>query len=1618
MSTLAQATSPSVPAPVMQRYEADLLGNIQQALAGLQGFDIMALELVQNADDAGATAMRFDVREDGLHVWNSEHFSSCGLTETTCPHLATGNAEGITRPCNFHAISRMGSRSKINVGHQIGRFGIGFVSVYQVTDSPVIRSRDLQMRLDPLNSESPTHRIPEVDGTEFELAWASSQSATRNALNASPTPEDVCERVAAQIRDIMDRGLFFLRRLKRIELLVDGTLVHAVSIGRDGDVLKLTKEPDGSEESWLVLKTDAAVRAEELDLRSRFPMLVELNRSAAVTVAIPLDDRPCEGLLYAYLPTEQSSRLPMHVNADFFPHPNRRAIVLTGEQHDRYWNELLLEAAATAIAENFVMLSGQIGARRLWEIGSSALALKGEGAFAIFWNRFAAAAQGYDCSWSVEDEWCPIASSHLPPEPMPAEQQAEFAAIGLDILHPDLRPHWTALYTLGAKPLRLNATIDALAQAYGAADPAPPPPTPTLLGAIDSIVEAGIKTPGAESALARLRAVRFAPGQDGRLHSLAELRIPPAGATAEQVNAIVPEVVFAHAALAGRASLLPLIPRYGFAEFADHLAERIETEADAMDVIGASAHRVRAFYELLVATAGGDGDVDGRAIVDTPILRTRSGFTSPGRGLLPGGFDDPIGHLAVVDVAAMPAPMLALAQSALGVETLSFCDYVRKHLADILAAGPTQFQYRSLMREVAQHWRELAAGGALATLGQMRFVRNRAGGYSRAPDVYFFSAALEAALDPEPERWVDENWLPADDSRARLRDLLESELGLPRRATVDHLVDRIELLAGGEPDDESAKRLNRVTRHLVERLPSMSDAERSDLERLRDLEWLPASLDGQREEAWYAPNEVYRPFRAAGFASQACVPDLQVLRSTQVRGLTDFLDFLEMPDEPPTSVAVAHLRHCMANDIQPSDIAYQILSERVEGSAVSLEPLRGSAFIYVAAENRWLTADEVFWEAPPFRGRWHAASQNMHLRSPLYRHLGVSDRPEPRHYARMLVQLADEGDLDADDLVVQDRCLAAIAEAVESGALTQQALRDEVGSHPILANLHGEGILPEDAVWSDAEWLASPFGGALDDQLVSTPTCPRGSAARLFRALGVPRLSTVARLRLATDPDNRESKVVTERVAERADLLLWLAPTASGRERLLHALLDLEVRLTDTLHVQAELLTSDPPTRSAAAPVTAFYEADDNVLHMREAAGVPLDWSAAFRDLFAQLDTVPYDADVRPVIMAAVYVIGAASAAEAEQSLRTADYSPPPLHEGREGERGEAIDDLEALGENEGAEEPADIVDEEPDARDIPEDAVAADYADHDGEVHVEDDEEDPNDGEEDRRDDGDADRRGWTGGSGQSGAGGGGGYGRHGGGPTKSGSRTGSGLGSRTGSGAGSPGSGRTGTSRVGSGTDSQQEGQTRRSRLLAYVVSTKNPTQDSGGGNDRARAEAAKIDIAAIEAVLKYERNANRIPVEQSHSNPGFDIRSAHEDGAGTRLIEVKGLGSAWNERGIKLTGVQYEMAREHPEQFWIYVVENACDLQTQKVHAIANPFSKVAEYWFDHGWRGMAEETGGARQLNLVAGVKLRHRVWGLGTVLSVERRGAGDFVLIEFPIEGRKSIPFNSMLTFVE
>lgn len=680
--------------PVDQAYEADLLGNIQQALAGLQGFGVMALELIQNADDAGAGVLTFNVCDDALIVRNDGRFSTCGLGARRCSWEMDGDPDGSARPCNFHAISRMGSRSKVHASAQIGRFGIGFVSVYQITDAPIIRSAGIEMRLEPLGGGAPVTTIVDIGGTEFELPWASRPSPTRKALNASPAPDDVVTLMSTEISSVMARGLFFLRHLQRVELHRDGVLKQSVTIRRDGGLMTLEIAPDNKVERWKVLTCKADGLAEERNIFTDFPTLEQLKRSTIVDVAIPLHDDHEVGLLYAYLPTEQNSGMPLHINGDFFPHPNRRSIVLSGEQHERYWNELLLDAAAQAIGESFEELRDLLGGSRLWMLGNAASALREKKGFTEFWKVFSTAAKGTPSVWTVGEQWRRPVKCHLPPEQMTEPAQGALIELGIELLHPDLRPFWTILSSVGVTSLRLSIIVDAL---YALEEPPDrllgTPHLRSLWSAVDLMIAESRSRTDFAAVLARLKAATFILDIDEQPTSINDVWRLPSGIRAETIRRYIADCPLIHRDVNHYDAILAEIDVYHLDNFARDIAAAITDTESAIRLIGADDADVRRFYDLLVAF---DTDPEtsraGTILANVPMLRTHDGFVSPSRGQLPGGFTDPIGHFELVDVTLLSERMRQLACTVLDVKVLTLKDYVEDHLEDILTAGPTREQ--------------------------------------------------------------------------------------------------------------------------------------------------------------------------------------------------------------------------------------------------------------------------------------------------------------------------------------------------------------------------------------------------------------------------------------------------------------------------------------------------------------------------------------------------------------------------------------------------------------------------------------------------------------------------------------------------------------------------------------------------------------------------------------------------------------------------------------------------------------------------------------------------------------------------------------------------------------
>src|SRR6187402_2611372 len=115
----------------------------------------MARELIQNADDAGgegfprATKIIFDINVDALIVTNDAEFSDCGQQDL---HECPWKAERGHR-CDFHRFRTTAGSDKRNQAETTGAFGIGFISVYQITDAPEIVSNGRHWRIQPQQSE-------------------------------------------------------------------------------------------------------------------------------------------------------------------------------------------------------------------------------------------------------------------------------------------------------------------------------------------------------------------------------------------------------------------------------------------------------------------------------------------------------------------------------------------------------------------------------------------------------------------------------------------------------------------------------------------------------------------------------------------------------------------------------------------------------------------------------------------------------------------------------------------------------------------------------------------------------------------------------------------------------------------------------------------------------------------------------------------------------------------------------------------------------------------------------------------------------------------------------------------------------------------------------------------------------------------------------------------------------------------------------------------------------------------------------------------------------------------------------------------------------------------------
>lgn len=271
-------------------------------------------ELLQNAEDAGATEVTFELEP---HACYFEHNGGRHFNEV-----------------DIRAITGIHNSSKKNNPDRIGKFGVGFKSVFVYTETPIIYSRDYSFKILKLVMPQAVPQRPDLgEKTRFEFPFNNPKKNVKEAY----------EEVKSGLEQLSETTLLFLSKLQLIRWKIgnqEGAVLrheHSESHlevlkqldGRDvlsshwlrfaapvENVHQFTAPADGVEHQKVAVAFELASRGEQRSFDPARPIAEQLRVVPAV-----------KGKVAVFFPAEkETSGLRFHLHAPFIPELSRASI--------------------------------------------------------------------------------------------------------------------------------------------------------------------------------------------------------------------------------------------------------------------------------------------------------------------------------------------------------------------------------------------------------------------------------------------------------------------------------------------------------------------------------------------------------------------------------------------------------------------------------------------------------------------------------------------------------------------------------------------------------------------------------------------------------------------------------------------------------------------------------------------------------------------------------------------------------------------------------------------------------------------------------------------------------------------------------------------------------------------------------------------------------------------------------------------------------------------------------------------------------------------------------------------------------------------------------------------
>ncbi|OZG70877.1 hypothetical protein BTA51_23865 [Hahella sp. CCB-MM4] len=1545
-------------------YTANLLGNIRSHLAGLQGYDVMALELIQNADDAKAEEVVFDITDSGLLVRNSGHFTYCGDLDNPCGLLSDGNYK-----CDYHRITDVGSGGKLSRGENIGRFGIGFVSTYQVTDHPEIRSSGIKLVLHPERGQWFIEAFDEPEGTSFFLPWASNPSTeARLALGISHISPTHIKQLVTDFQAVLRNSLLFLRHVRKAELRQNGQLIMACDLDRsESSDLIVSFKPSGDVEHWHILHADAANAAQRL--YTTHPRLEAFHRSTKISIGLRIEPEPlAEGLLYAFLPTEQSIGLPLHINADFFPESDRKAVIFAGHQHEQAWNEMLIDTAAAELARDSEGLLQMLGSVQLWQILSQAYNIANRSTerppcFKRFWEHLITTAPSAHIAEARDGSLQQPSGVFLPRITLNEQQATALLEVGGKLVTEELRPFQTAMNQLGAPILTLERLVALLESAMaklvaGSTEIDQERLEPFYRSLWSIINELLPETETTNPTIKRLLALPCAVTEDLIAVSISQSYTVPVGLDASRITVLLPRLAIASSVLTRYPKIIRLMKKLNLTAVISHIDDMYKT-SDIADIISVDPNDLRDLYSLFAELNQRDTIKNEvyQQLRNLPIWQTSQGLLKATQVLLPGDFTDPTGQANLLDISVLTDSARNFLTIELGVETQTIETFVRTVLPNLFDdCGPLDpSKYSRLINELADHPPLLDNNDILRLLASLPIVPTQDGGWSLPRNTYRRTDDLVKVLGDARHLWLAHSRIPETRSVHTFID----NLGIRRTPSARHLVDRMLFIAEKYRPTEDTRRASSEAFYVLCDNYENWKENATFVEALHGLQQTACfPADGNSEE-WYQSDSLHAPYRAEAFRSQANILDFK----NTARLKSELLEKLGITINPPTHLVINHLQHCIQTGVQPHVSTYQVLNERALKDDPEIATLKDTRCIYVESQKTFVRPNQLYW-VPQQLGRYaYIIPDTYELFTPLFEAIGVKNSPEGRDFVDIILDIVGEyfeksKPMTDQDQAVYDVCLVGMSTAFEQEELTPSDIQ-RLQEAPTILNLHGRPVYMDEVLLQDSEWHTGFFGGELDQALCK----PEPELWPFLEKIGVRRLCESAQviLEFVDGPEVDESEFVIK-LTDRVDILTRLLndkPT-TVRRKMRKALSDLRAVSHDLVRIQASVNVGGEQVTAPPASAQAFFDPEKGLLILARPV-CDRSWAHILNALFHQLMPEESGSEISKLTLSVRPLIGMSVK---DAHLELSDAGIPKLNEEVNSFKDLTSPDLGAIGSITESFSPN-------------ESETATKAVESTKELEAQ------PDGNEQRLPSYDSEPQSAIR-------------------PlVRPNGRESTGLPNRIVDKRISPtsrngGSIRTGQSELHKTKLRPKHKEQWDRRLLSYVRQKQEDLSDTEGPLEHNLAAEA----LAREAVCAYEQEHGRVPEQMAQTHPGYDIISRNPVTGEDRLIEVKGVNGEWGHTGVGLSRLQFSNAQDYGDRYWLYVVEFVSDPELIRIHPIHSPATQVTAFMFDGNWRDAVTEEIADPAAQFFPGVRIEHKDMGIGKIIDVVTRGSTKLLTILF------------------